>query len=228
MTLKQENTTQNSAAVIEGITQQFLAMNLPHLAEASLYLGTPISILENFHQALNEQRSGDEKKRFNNRMRYAGIYGERTSDTFKWDENTYPLAESGVIENALSIEFVSQRKNLIVTGPPGVGKSLLVIIIACKALWAKFSVKYKTAHDIAIELKEARAGNSLAGYIKKLKAYDVLVIEDVAYATFEKRAAQSLFSIIDKRYGRKTTIITSYNIIMVEGTVVSRVFSISC
>ena len=199
----------DTAAVIESITENFQAMNLPRLANADIYLGMPPPILESFHQALYEQRSADEKKRFLNRLRYAGIFKERSDDTFKWNKDTYPLAEPGVIECALNIEFVKQRRSLIVAGPPGVGKSMLVVIIACKAIWAGFSVKYKTAHDISVELREAKSGNSLSGYIKKLQSYDVLIIEDVTFATFDKSTAQAFFSVMDKRYGRKTTIITS-------------------
>lgn len=209
MTLKQENASEDSAAVIEDITRHFGAMGLPRLTDAGLYLGTPYTILENFSQALGEQRSEDEKKRFLNRMRYAGIARERTEDTFKWGENTYPFAGPGVIESALSIEFIRQKRNLVVVGPPGVGKSSLVTVIACKAIRAGFSLKYKTAHDIATGLREARAGNGLSGYIKKLQSCDALVIDDVTYATFDKKTAESFFSAIDGRYGRKATIITS-------------------
>ena len=209
MVLKQVSAAENSAAVIEGITKKFQEMNLPRLANAGLYLGMPFPILDGFHQALAEQRSEDEKKRFANRLRYAGIVRERSPDTFKWDEGTYPLAEPGAIERALGIDFIRQRKNLIVSGPPGAGKSLMVVIVACKALWAGLSVKYKTAHDIAAELTEAKAGNSLSGYIKKLQACDLLVIEDATFATFDKKTAQSFFAVIDGRYGRKSTAITT-------------------
>jgi len=142
-------------------------------------------------------------------MRYAGILKERSADTFKWDNDTYPLAEPGMIERALNIEFIRQHRSLIVAGPPGVGKSLLVTIIACEAIRAEFSVHYKTAHDIATDLREAKSGKSLSGYIKKLQARDVLIVEDVTFATFDRPTAQAFFSIMDKRYGRKTTIITS-------------------
>jgi len=209
MALKQVCAAENASAVVDGVTGIFRAMKLPRLADPNLYTGVPLPILDNFHQALCEQRSSDEKKRFTNRLRHSGILKERTENAFKWDGDTYPLAEPGAIESALGIEFVSQRKGLIVAGPPGTGKTLLVTIIACKALWAEFSVMYKTAHDIATELREAKSVNSLSGYIKKLQARDVLVIEDVTFATFDKPAAQAFFSIMDKRYGRKTTIITA-------------------
>jgi len=209
LALKQVDAAEDSAAVIEDIARVFHKMGLPRMANAGLYLGVPFPILENFHQALCEQRSEDEKKRFLNRLRYTGIFKERTADAFKWDGDTYPLAEPGAIENALGIEFIRQRKSLVVAGPPGTGKSSLVTVIACKAIWAGFSVMYKTAHDIATELRETKSVNSLSGYIKKLQARDVLIIEDVTFATFDKQAAQAFFSVMDKRYGRKTTVITA-------------------
>jgi len=209
MALKQVDVSEDASTVTDGITGIFQAMKLPRLADADLYLGIPFPILDKFYQALREQRLEDDKKKFLNRMRYSGIFKERSADTFKWGEDTYPLAEPGAIENALSIDFVRQRKSLIVAGPPGTGKSLLVTIIACKAIWAEFSVLYKTAHDIATELRETKTVNSLSGYIKKLQARDVLIIEDVTFATFDKPTAQAFFSIMDKRYGRKTTIITA-------------------
>jgi DNA replication protein DnaC len=209
MTLKQVDAAGEPAAVAEGIAVNFREMGLLRLANTELYLGIPFPLLENFHQALCGQRSEDEKKKFLNRLRYAGISRERSADTFKWDSDTYPLAEPGAIESALGIEFVRQRKSLIVAGPPGAGKSLLVTIIACKAIWAVFSVMYKTTHAIATELGEAKSVNSLSGYIKKLQARDVLIMEDVTFATFDHSTAQAFFSIMDKRYGRKTTVITA-------------------
>jgi DNA replication protein DnaC len=114
-----------------------------------------------------------------------------------------------MIESALSLEFAKQCKGLIVAGPPGTGKTLLVNIIACKAIWAEFSVMYKTAHDIATELSEVKSENILSRYIKKLQARDILIIEDVTFATFDELSAQAFFSIMDKRYGRKVTVITA-------------------
>jgi DNA replication protein DnaC len=208
-TLKHENAMEDVAALIDGILKMFASAKMPHLADVNLYLGIPYSILSKFHEALSLQRSGDESKRFRNRMRYAGIFKERTANTFKWDDNTYPLADPGVIEQALTINFVFEKRNLVISGPPGVGKTLLSVIIACKALREEYSVKYKTAHDIVTDLQEARSGNSLSGYIKKMQAYDVLVIEDITFSSPDSKTSQDFFSIIDKRYERKTTIITT-------------------
>jgi len=206
--LKQENAMENTAAVIEGIVKLFHTANMPHLAAGDIYLGTPHAVLVRLHKALSVQITENEDVRFHNRMRYAGILKERMESTFKWDDNTYPLADPGLIEQILTLGFVRQKKNLILSGPSGVGKSLLAVIIACKAIHEEFSVKYRTAHDIVTELQETRAGNSLSGYIKKMQSKDVLVIDDLTFSNFEINTAQSFFSIIDKRYGRKTTIIT--------------------
>jgi len=209
MELKQENPAENSAAVINRIIELFGVVNLPFLADRSLYTGISQSVLMKFHSALDRQRREDEEKKFANRMRYAGIYKERTESTFQWDDNTYPLAQPGMIENILTIDFIREKKNLIIPGPPGSGKTLLSIIVACKAIRENFSVKYRTAHEIITELQEAKSGNSLSGCIKKYKSCDLLVIDDLTYATPDKKTAQSFFSIIDKRYALKSTIITS-------------------
>jgi len=208
--MKQENAMEDAAAVTENIVKLFNEANMPHLADAGLYLGIPYTSLEGLYGALSVQRKEDGDKKFLNRMRYAGIFKERTVNTFKWDDNTYPmLAEPGLIEQALTLGFVRQQKNLIMSGPPGVGKTLLAVIIACKALREGFSVKYKTAHDIITELREARTGNSLTGYIKRIQSCDLLVIEDITFSSPEIKIAQAFFSIVDKRYGRKATIITT-------------------
>jgi len=210
MTSKQENPAENVTALIDRITQEFHAMGLPLIANPKLYHGTPFSILDNFYQTLCKQRSEDEEKRFLNRMKYAGIFRQRSQNTFIWDEDIYPLAEPGAIESVLTLDFLRNRKNLVVIGPSGAGKSLLVLIAACNAIRANFSVKYKTGHDIAIALKEARIGNSLSGYIKKLQACDMLIIEDITFASLDSKAAPAFFAIIDRRYERcKTTVVTS-------------------
>ena len=209
MQLKQEKPAENSAAVINEITKLFETVNLPRLADEGLYMGIPHSILAGFHSALDKQCTENEEKRFSNRMRYAGIHRERVEETFKWDDNTYPLAEQGIIDKILTIDFIRQKKNLIIPGPPGTGKTMLSIIVACKALRENFSVKYKTAHDIIIELQESRVGKGLTGYINKYKSCDLLIIDDLTYVTPDKKTAQAFFSIIDKRYNLKSTIITS-------------------
>jgi len=207
--LKEENAMEDAAAMIESITELFNVANMPLLADARLYLGIPYQSVVKIYDALRAQRSEDEDRRFRNRMRYAGIYKERAEQTFKWDGNTYPLVEPGIIEQSLSLGFIRQQKNLIMSGPPGVGKTLLAVIIACKAIREEFSVKYKTAHDISTELRETRTGNSLSGYIKRMQSYDLLVIEDITFSSPEIKTAQAFFSIIDKRYGRKATLITT-------------------
>ena len=209
MPLKQENAAGDSAAVSGKIVGIFEAMNMAHLADPKIYLGMPMPILVQLHTVLVRQHEEDKDKRYRNRLKYAGIDKERSSHTFRWDSGHYPSAAQGCIEEALSIEFISSQKNLVVIGPPGVGKTLLVTIVVCKAIRGGFSAKYKTAHAIATELHEARDGNSLSGYIKKLSACDVLAIEDLPYASFDEKGFKDFLAIIDARYERKSTFITT-------------------
>ena len=209
MPQKQETATEDTTALVNGIVEIFGQMRLPNLAVPDIYLGMPMPILKQFHMALSAQHSEDEEKRYRNRLKYAGVTKERVDQAFKWDDDTYPMARPGSIEEALSIGFIREHKNLVVIGPPGAGKSMLVMIAVCKAIRNGFSAKYRTAHAIATGLCEARAGNSLSGYIRMLSSCDVLAIDDLPFASFSAEGAQALFSIIDARYERKSTIITS-------------------
>ena len=209
MPQKQEAADGDYTSAVNGIVEVFGGMRLTKLADPKIYLGMPTPILKQFLNALVAQHSDDEEKKYQNRLKYAGVTKERSSQTFKWDDGTYPMAEPGIIEEALSIGFIRERKNLVVLGPPGVGKSMLVTITVCKAIRNGFSARYKTAHAIAAELCEARSGNSLTGYIKRLSSCDVLAIDDLPYASFTTDSARDFFAILDARYERKSTIVTS-------------------
>ena len=209
MPQKQETAEGDSTGAVKGIIEIFGEMRLTKLADPKIYLGMPTPILKQFFNALAAQHSDDEEKRYQNRLKYAGVTKERSGQAFKWDDSTYPMAEPGIIEEALSIGFIQERKNLVVLGPPGVGKSMLVTITVCKAIRNGFSARYKTAHAIAAELSEARTGNSLTGYIKRLSSCDVLAIDDLPYASFTTDSARDFFAVLDARYERKSTIVTS-------------------
>jgi len=209
MLQKQESATEDSTTLVNGITEVFAEMHLPNLAEPKIYLGMPMPILKQFHKALIAQHTEDKERLYRNRLKYAGVTKERTDQAFKWDDDTYPMARPESIEEALSTGFIREHKNLVVIGPPGVGKSMLVTIAVCKAIRNGFSAKYRTAHGIATGLSEAKTGNSLSGYIRMLSSCDVLAIDDLPFASFSAEGAQALFSIIDARYERKSTIITS-------------------
>jgi len=206
---KHESAAEDAAGAIGSICGMFAAADMPRLADAGLYVGAPYCLLAGMRDALARQREENDGKRFLNRMRYAGIAKERTANTFKWDASTYPLMEPGLIERALALGFAKENTNIVMAGPSGVGKTALAVILACKALREGHSVRYRSAHDIVTDLQEARQGNSLSRYINRMQACDILVIEDITYSDPDARTAHDFFSIIDKRYGRKSTVVTT-------------------
>ena len=206
---KHGGAAQDAAGAVESICAMFAAAGMPRLADGALYIGAPHGTLLGMRGALARQMEESENTRFLNRMRYAGIARERTEHSFAFDEGGYPLMAPGLVGQALSLGFVKERKNIVMAGPSGAGKTLLAIVLACKALRAGHSVKYRGAHDIVTDLQEARQGNSLSRYINRMQACDLLVIEDITYSDPDVKTAHDFFSIIDKRYCRKSTIVTT-------------------
>ena len=114
-----------------------------------------------------------------------------------------------MIQNLLSLDFVSQKKDIILIGNPGVGKTFLAKCIAYAATQATIKVLFTTAMDMINHLVAAEADHSL---LKKLHYYqspDLLVIDETGYLPLGKQGSNLFFQIISTRHEKKSTMITT-------------------
>lgn len=105
--------------------------------------------------------------------------------------------------------FVRQRRDVLLVGPPGVGKSHLVQAIGLEALKAGFIVLYRSIFDLVRELlaQETQAGESrlLHKYLKP----DLLIIDDMGLKVLPPKSGEILLEIIMRRYENRSTMMTS-------------------
>lgn len=113
------------------------------------------------------------------------------------------------ILNLMSLEFIKQKKDIILIGNPGVGKSFLAKCIAYSATQAGIKILFTTAMDMINHLISAEADHSL---LKKLHFYqspDILVCDEIGYLPLGTQGSNLLFQVISTRHERKSTIITT-------------------
>lgn len=107
-----------------------------------------------------------------------------------------------------SLRFLENNSNIILIGNSGVGKTHLATSIGIAAAKKRVSTYFIKCHDLIEQLKKAYLENRLETRIKHFAKYKLLIIDEIGYLPIEEEA-KMFFQLIDRRYEKKSTIITS-------------------
>ncbi len=115
--------------------------------------------------------------------------------------------DRALIERALTLEFLTQGRNLILCGTNGLGKTMLAKNIAHTAVLAGHSVLFRTAADLLADLEgEApRLRRRFRFYARPA----LLCIDEIGYLTYDSHAADLLFEVVNHRYERHSIVLTT-------------------
>ena len=107
------------------------------------------------------------------------------------------------------LRFLENNNNILLIGNSGVGKTHLATAIGIAAAKKRVSTYFIKCHDLISQLKKAHIENRLETRIKHFSKYRLLIIDEIGYLPIGEEEAKMFFQLIDMRYEKKSTIITS-------------------
>jgi len=140
-------------------------------------------------------------------IKRAGFPGTKTLDHYDFNPISFP--ESINKTELLTLKFIERQENLLMLGTVGTGKTHLAIALGLKACSLGKNVLFYRAVDLTNELLEKYPEGQAGKLIKKIAKADLLILDELGYIPFSKKAAELLFSVISNSYENQSIIVTS-------------------
>jgi len=148
-----------------------------------------------------------DERQINRRVKSAAFRELKVLDEFDWSFN--PGLPKKQVFDLATCRFVRDRRDALLLGPPGTGKSFVVQAIGYHAIKQGFVVLYRSIFDVVRDfLHEDAVGDddkTLAKYLKP----DLLIVDDMGMKNLPRRSGEILFEIIMRRYETRSTVMTS-------------------
>ena len=148
-----------------------------------------------------------DERQINRRVKAAAFREMKPLDEFDWSFN--PGLPKKQVFDLATCRFVRDRRDALLLGPPGTGKSFVVQAIGYHAIKQGFLVLYRSIFDVVRDfLHEDALGDddkTLAKYLKP----DLLIVDDMGMKNLPRRSGEILFEIIMRRYETRSTVMTS-------------------
>lgn len=165
------------------------------------------SFISFLDQILTLQKKAQEDKNVKRRRKLSHLPEMKTLEEFDFDFQ--PSINRKQIQELSSMAFAERAENLILLGPPGVGKTHLATAFAVDALQHGMTAYFTTLSHLMDDLEKRKAKGMLARRYKFYAHPDLLIIDEVGYMQLTRQQAELLFQVICSRYERGSIIMTS-------------------
>lgn len=192
-------------AIIEALKLRGMARALD--AELDRAEREAIPVPEVIYRLLAEEDAHRRERSLANRLKDAQLPWRWTLDSFPFERQS-GIKKSQILTLA-GLDFLRRNENLVLIGPTGVGKSGIALALLREACLNGFRGRFYSAQALLDELYASLADRSTTKLLMRLSRFQPLLIDEIGYLTLKPEQVNAFFRLMDQRYGRASTILTT-------------------
>lgn len=166
-----------------------------------------LSAEEFLEQIFQDEINIRQQRMVEKRVKAACFRDRKTLEDFDWSFN--PQIKRQPFYDLATGQFIRQRRDVLLLGPPGIGKSHLSQAIGHHAILAGFQVFYCSIFDLVRELQAEQSPSQLDRSLSRYLKPDLLLIDDMGLKVLPPKSGEILLEIILRRYETRSTLMTS-------------------